>query len=103
MIDCWSIREKLTFWTEDSLLGVDVGADGYTTLEEAAAWVTVEEAAACRRPKRRRISSWNRIPEMEYWPLGLSSVIPKSTFIEAHAAFHSTRWTNKTAVNLFVL
>lgn len=92
MIDGRSIKEKLMFWTEDSLLGVDVGADGYTTLEEvaaspaveeAAACPTVEEAAACRRPKRRWTLSWNRMPEMEYWPPGLSSVIPKSTFIEA--------------------
>jgi hypothetical protein len=82
MIDGLSIREKLMFWTEDSLLGVDVGADGYTTLE-AAACPEVEEAAACRRPKRRWMLSWNRMPEMEYWPPGLSPVIPKSTFIEA--------------------
>jgi hypothetical protein len=87
--------------TEDSLLGVDVGADGYTIVEGAAACPSVEEgvvacpsveegaacppseANACRRLRRRWMLSCSRMPELEYWPPGPSSVMPKFTFIEA--------------------
>jgi len=99
MIEGWSIKEKLMFLTEDSPLGIDVGANGYTIAEGAAACPSVEdgvacpsvegtacpplEANACRRLRRRWMLSCSRMPELEYWSPGLSSVMPKSTFIEA--------------------
>ena len=64
-IDGCSTKEKLMFLTEDSLVGVEVGADGYAKVDCTVDRPTVEEVAACpprevnacRRPKRRGLLS----------------------------------------------